>query len=87
MRKRCSIQQGEKKITVDRSKVLKNRLYRLFRFFGGHPVYNRDISFVIIIPSNVRAPCRCQEVQCLRSYGNFKRSYENRIPEMLLLTL
>ena len=31
MRKRCSIQQGEKKITVDQSKVLKNRLYRLFR--------------------------------------------------------
>ena len=33
MRKRCSIQQGEK-ITVDQSKVLKNRLYRLFRFLG-----------------------------------------------------
>ena len=29
MRKRCSIQQG---ITVDQSKVLKNLLYRLFRF-------------------------------------------------------
>ena len=37
MRKRCSIQQGEKKITVDQSKVLKNRL---FRFLGGHPVYS-----------------------------------------------
>ena len=31
MRKSCSIQQGEKKITVDQSKVLKNWL---FRFFG-----------------------------------------------------
>ena len=30
MRKRCSIQQGEKKITVDQSKVLKNRLFRSF---------------------------------------------------------
>ena len=34
MRKRCSIQQGEK-ITVDQSKVLKNLL---FRFFLGHLV-------------------------------------------------
>ena len=32
MRKRCSIQQGEN-IAVDQSKVLKNRLYRLFCFF------------------------------------------------------
>ena len=31
MRKRCSIQQGGRKITVDQSKVLKNRL---FRFLG-----------------------------------------------------
>ena len=30
MRKRCSIQQGEKKITVDQSKVLKNQLFHFF---------------------------------------------------------
>ena len=30
MRKRCSIQQGEKMITVDQSKVLTNRLFRIF---------------------------------------------------------
>ena len=30
MRKRCSIQQGEKHITVDQIKVLKNRLFWVF---------------------------------------------------------
>ena len=30
MRKRCSIQQGEKTTTVDQSKVLKNRLFRFY---------------------------------------------------------
>ena len=34
MRKRCSIQQGERGY-IDQSKVLQNQL---FRFFGGHPV-------------------------------------------------
>ena len=35
MRERCSIQQGDKMIAVDQSKVLKNRLFRVF--WGGHP--------------------------------------------------
>ena len=38
-----------KKITVDQSKSWKNRLYWLFRFFGGHPVYG--IEFPSYIPN------------------------------------
>ena len=44
------IQQGEKDITVDQSKVLK--IYCIYCFvFGGHPVciYNTELMFKLIV--------------------------------------
>ena len=56
MRKRCSIQQGEK-ITVDQSKVLKNQLSTVpfFFFLGGGPPGIVFLSFFSFLQRNLNS--------------------------------